>query len=288
MTQGRGAEFRSDPYDINSLTRALSDLGYGLEYLPETASTMDDARKFGTKPMVVLTNHQNRGRGRIGRSWLDQPGMSVLMTVVEPFNEIDGDPEGDSYLTQQFFVLAADIALQKVTENPGILIKWPNDIVFERRKVGGILIENPDYSAIATYPKLFGIGLNIHYPLADETFPNTDYGAISLSEIPHGKNRISRQDVVIKIMEEWSKARPHLRGVSHQPIWQKYDGLWRQNATALTGRRVRIIGINRTPDESIEGVVTDFPLGKALILTTRNGQQEFREFSSFTKVEVIN
>lgn len=289
MTQARGKEFQpSDPYNIDTLAKALNNMGYGLQYLPETASTMDDARKVGIKPMVILTNHQNRGRGRTGRSWFDQPDMSVLMTIAEPFNELDGDPTGDSYLTQQFFTLATVVALQEITGNPEVLIKWPNDLVFGRRKIGGILIENPDYSAVSTYPKLFGVGINVHYPSADEAFPNTDYGAISLSEIPHGENIVTRQGVVLKIMEEWSQARPHLRGVSYQPIWQKYEDLWRQNATALTGRRVRIVGINRTPDDTIEGVVTDFPLGKALILATQNGQQEFREFSSFTRVEVIN
>ena len=283
-----------DPYNADELRQSLAAFGYALSFSNETASTMDDARKVGIKPTVILTDHQTQGRGRTGRSWLDEPGMSVLMTIVEPFNEIDGDPRGNSFLPHQMFTLAACVALQEITGNPNVRIKWPNDLVYAGanqtnfgRKIGGVLVENPDYTSEGTYPKLIGVGINIHYPSAQDSFPKTDYGAISLSEVMHGKN-LHRQNIVTAIIREWSKARVALRGLSIPATLKKYTDLWNQNAIALTGKKIRISGVNNDPDKSIEGVVIKFPFRKALTLDTENGKQEFTEFSPNTRVEIIS
>lgn len=279
-----------DHYDIPALGQRLGGLGYDLVFFDQTTSTMDRAAEVGIKPTVVLADNQTNGRGRAGRSWFDQPGMSVLFTVVEPFNEIDGDPAGSSFEPQQMFVLAISIALQRLTQNPYIRIKWPNDLVYTGddqtpygRKIGGVLIENPDYSHNRPYPKLFGSGTNVFWhPVEGET----DYGAISLSEIARCET-LSRQDVVLTIMQEWSAARSHLRALSNPTIFQRYDDLWRQNANVLTNRRIRIVGVNRSKGETIEGEVLDCPLGKALILATKRGVIEFGEFNPNTKVGII-
>lgn len=279
-----------DRYDIPVLGQKLGELGYDLTFFDQTTSTMDEAAKLGIKPTIVLADNQTNGRGRAGRSWFDQKGMSVLFTIIEPFNEIDGDPKGSSFEPQQMFALAISIALQKLTQNPDIRVKWPNDLVYTGddqtsygRKIGGVLIENPDYLHNQTYPKLFGSGTNVFWHPAEG---ETDYGAISLSEIARCES-LSRQDVLLAIMQEWSITRPHLRDLSNPIIYQRYDNLWRENANVLKDKRIRIVGVNRTKDETIEGQVLETPLGKALILATEQGVIEFMEFNPNTKVEII-
>lgn len=279
-----------DSYNIPVLGQQLGELGYTLTFFDQTTSTMDEAARLGIKPRVVLADNQTNGRGRAGRSWFDQKGMSVLFTVIEPFNEIDGDPKGNSFEPQQVFTLAISIALQKLTQNPYIRIKWPNDLVYTGddqtpygRKIGGVLIENPDYAHNRTYPKLFGSGTNVFWHPAEG---ETDYGAISLSEIARCES-LSRQDVLLAIMQDWSIARPHLRALSNPTIFQRYNDLWRENANVLTNKKIRIVGVDRSKDEIIEGQVVDCPLGKALILATKQGIIEFGEFNPNTKVEII-
>src|SRR5260221_371507 len=95
-----------DHYDIIRIQEQFPSTGprsYEVGYVPQTASTMDEARKFQLKRGVILTDHQTQGRGRSGRTWYDTPGKSVLMTVSEHFNHAEGDPSPYSPLPMQMF-----------------------------------------------------------------------------------------------------------------------------------------------------------------------------------------
>lgn len=100
---------------------------------------------------VLVTREQTSGRGRQGRKWHSPPG-ALLMTAVMPF-----DPGRVGWTS-----LAAGIAVASAVRDLGAPagVKWPNDVVLEGRKLGGILVETND-------PKLcaVGIGLNVSNPL---------------------------------------------------------------------------------------------------------------------------
>ena len=103
---------------------------------------------------------QNAGRGRRGRSWLAPFGSGVCMSVGWQFAEA---PPTFSALS-----LAVGVAVIKAFNRLGIHgvgLKWPNDLQWQGRKLGGILIEMRGESA-GPAQVIIGIGINMHMPAA--------------------------------------------------------------------------------------------------------------------------
>lgn len=97
---------------------------------------------------VATTDHQTGGRGRLGRTWVDEPGGSLLVSVLlKPKRS----PEG--------LTLVAGLAVAEVVERAlgrPAQIKWPNDVFVDGNKVSGGLAELRDGAVV------LGIGLNVN------------------------------------------------------------------------------------------------------------------------------
>jgi BirA family biotin operon repressor/biotin-[acetyl-CoA-carboxylase] ligase len=103
---------------------------------------------------------QNAGRGRRGRTWVAPFGSGVCMSLGWQFTEA---PPTFSALS-----LAVGIAVVKAFERlkiAGVGLKWPNDLQWQGRKLGGILIEMRGESA-GPAQVIIGIGINMHMPAA--------------------------------------------------------------------------------------------------------------------------
>ena len=103
---------------------------------------------------VAVAEHQTRGRGRSGRSWEDEPGRSLLFSVLlRP---------GEGTLPQLSLVtaLATAEALQAAS-GVSASLKWPNDVLLDGRKVAGILLEASEGAVIA------GVGVNVNQDAGD-------------------------------------------------------------------------------------------------------------------------
>jgi BirA family transcriptional regulator, biotin operon repressor / biotin---[acetyl-CoA-carboxylase] ligase len=117
---------------------------------------------------VAATDHQTGGRGRLGRTWQETPGTSVLVSVLLR-------PPADRRLPELSLV-AALAAAETVEQTVALAaqVKWPNDVMLNRRKVAGILSELVDGTVVV------GIGLNVNQtreqlPLAAPTEPGSLY-----------------------------------------------------------------------------------------------------------------
>jgi BirA family transcriptional regulator, biotin operon repressor / biotin---[acetyl-CoA-carboxylase] ligase len=115
---------------------------------------------------VAATEHQTRGRGRLGREWDDAPGSSVLASIVL-------QPPVERHL-QELSLVAAIAAAETVEAATGLAaqVKWPNDVMLNRRKIAGILSELTDGVVVT------GIGLNVNQtreqlPLDSTTEPTS-------------------------------------------------------------------------------------------------------------------
>jgi len=126
-------------------------LGSPYLYFAETASTQDVLRG-SEQPhgAVAVAEHQTAGRGRSGRSWDDAPATALLFSVLLR-------PPATTALPQLSLVagLAVAAALERVSGAP-MLLKWPNDVLADGRKVSGILLEATG-GAVAC-----GIGVNVN------------------------------------------------------------------------------------------------------------------------------
>lgn len=132
--------------------------------LPECASTNSEAqalihRNRATDGCVVITDKQTAGRGQRGNRWEAAPGENLTMSVVWRPTFL---PAPDQFQLSQAVALAVhDWATTLLGPDPALRVKWPNDIFFGNRKLGGILIENT-LSGTMIQHSVVGIGMNIN------------------------------------------------------------------------------------------------------------------------------
>ncbi|MEY3201731.1 MAG: hypothetical protein RIR70_1281 [Pseudomonadota bacterium] len=106
---------------------------------------------------VLATEIQTAGRGRRGRSWHAFAGGSLIFSVRWARGPQAASPAGLS--------LAAGVAIAEVLESfgcAGLALKWPNDILIDQRKAGGILVEITGSPAAQSV--VIGVGLNTQLP----------------------------------------------------------------------------------------------------------------------------
>ena len=107
--------------------------------------------------LTIVANSQTGGKGQRGKTWQDIPGQSLLMSIII----------APQHTIQQQFLFNASVAvaianvLQKLDEGWRVRIKWPNDIIVNDKKAGGVLIENVLRGSRWSHA-IIGFGLNIH------------------------------------------------------------------------------------------------------------------------------
>lgn len=131
---------------------------YRIEYFEELESTNEYAKNCSQDRTVIIANSQTKGKGRLGRSWSNNPGEAVTMSI---FLKPDIEPETASMLT---IVLAMAI---KKTIDIDTMIKWPNDVVCNGKKIAGILTEMSVQGREINYV-IAGIGINVNVQKFDE------------------------------------------------------------------------------------------------------------------------
>ncbi len=122
---------------------------FDVHYYETVASTMDIARDNPRHGLVIQGGEQTGGRGRRGNAWLSPKGNLYQSIVLRP-------KTSQQYWGQLSFVMA--VALGKACEECGIknyVLKWPNDVLIDGRKLAGILIEGHNDFVIV------GTGVNI-------------------------------------------------------------------------------------------------------------------------------
>jgi len=128
----------------------------------QTSSTNDVAAEYAgdseNDGLVVLTEQQTAGRGRSGAKWYSGSGDSILCSVLLMDNKLSGE----------LLSLACAVAVAEGLDKPGgkqVRIKWPNDIILNGKKVGGILLESGVSSNKRFY--IIGMGINCHQKKED-------------------------------------------------------------------------------------------------------------------------
>jgi BirA family transcriptional regulator, biotin operon repressor / biotin---[acetyl-CoA-carboxylase] ligase len=177
-----------------------------LRWVAETGSTNADMAGLvagaepAAAPLVLVSDHQTAGRGRLDRTWQAPPGSSVLMTIAVPVGAI---PESRRTL------LSTALALAVHAVRPELSVKWPNDLVVPApeddplgyRKVGGILAEAINGPGDTDWV-LLGIGLNVNWPAVPDELEGI---AASLNDVVG--HELDREDLVASVLrrfdEEW-------------------------------------------------------------------------------------
>jgi BirA family biotin operon repressor/biotin-[acetyl-CoA-carboxylase] ligase len=146
-------------------------IGKNLIFLPEMNSTnsyaIDLLKNVNlAEGTVVHTTNQTQGKGQRGSTWISEPGGNLTASVVLKPTFLD--------IKNQFFLyqIAALAVYDAMAELLGtgqfdIKIKWPNDILVNRKKIAGILIENHIQNSQISWC-IVGIGVNVNQELFGE------------------------------------------------------------------------------------------------------------------------
>ncbi|SDS62067.1 biotin--[acetyl-CoA-carboxylase] ligase [Gramella sp. MAR_2010_147] len=209
-------------------------------------STNSFVRKFyegdtNFEPVCVRAISQTAGRGQRGAHWESKAGENLTFSILYPQNKLN---------VSRHFLLSASISLAvlevlRQMKIPDIKVKWPNDILSAKQKLGGILIENI-VKTEGIVASVIGIGINVN----QKDFKNLP-NAGSLRSITNQKFDLDEiLELFIVAIEKELKSLPNKRSID---ILEKYaENMFRLNvvSTFVSKEGERFNGI-------IRGVTTE-------------------------------
>lgn len=222
----------------------------------EVGSTNDAAFRLGEEGLkegvCVFAEHQTKGRGRLGRSWISPKYKNILFSVLlRP----DLSPAEVSKVTLMAAVSVVK-TLHSVTTHR-FSIKWPNDILFNEKKLCGILTEMSSEPDRVNFI-VVGIGINVNADPAELL-----KGATSLKEITG--NKLSRVEIAKKLLETLESDYLCLKKGDFALLakhWEEFS--------STSGRRVTV----NVHGRKIQGTAVGIDKEGALWIRTDSGLQE--------------
>jgi len=247
------------PLSIDRIRQACAFglIGSCLHYVESTDSTntlaQQLAREGTPNGTVVLAETQLKGRGRLGRSWVSPPYRNLSLSVVLR-------PDIASSEAPQIGLVAGLAVTETVREwGPHAMIKWPNDVLIDGRKLAGILTEMEAAEGRVQFV-VIGIGINLNSK--SEDFPPELHHRLTTLCAASG-GLVDRDAFAARLLSHLEQRYEMLLRdgfATIRPLWEALS--------CLTGRQVRIEGGTQT----CEGVVTGLAADGTLRLRSLEGQ----------------
>lgn len=220
---------------LNSLQISTALSPYQVYYQPVMSSTnewiLQNIPNLN-KGDLCLAEYQTAGRGRRGRQWLSPFAGQMIFSFYWTFNP-KKSIEGLS--------LVIGLAIAEVLN---VQVKWPNDILFDGRKLGGILVEIANHKN-GLLNLVIGVGINVSLPMQTEI--SQPYA--QLSEMDPDVDRQTLFPTLIQHLyvrlERFEK-----EGINaeFQQAWQNHNAFFNSEVNVITEQRV-ISGIEQGIDE---------------------------------------
>jgi BirA family biotin operon repressor/biotin-[acetyl-CoA-carboxylase] ligase len=204
---------------------------------------------------VVTAENQTKGKGQMGSVWTSQAGKNIVVSVL--IKDFLSDIS-ELYNLNIAFSIAVIQALEELNI-PKLSIKWPNDIMSDNKKIGGILIEN-SIKSDGTIFSVIGLGLNVN----QTNFENLPK-ASSLSAIC--KAQFDKEELLFLIIE---KLKQNIK------VWnQQYASLWMDYSNRLFKKGIPMPFQNQT-QQNFMGIIQGVSaIGKLQILLENDTIEEF-------------
>ncbi|MEY2930118.1 MAG: Biotin-(acetyl-CoA-carboxylase) ligase [Pseudomonadota bacterium] len=239
--------------------RQTGGAGWGepLEYLLETGSSNDDAlaaaRAGAASGSVFLAEHQTRGRGRRGRTWLAEPGQSLLFSVLMRPAHTEGRADSAPAQTGALTLavgLGVRAALAPHCTAEALLVKWPNDILCGRRKLAGILCES-QLAGSRVAAIVIGVGINV----GQQSFPPELASEVTSVSALRGPTQLQeeaelpREALLVALLDEVQRRVEQCEREGIEPLldeFRRHDAL-RDQQISVSGAR-ELSGVARGVD----------------------------------------
>jgi BirA family biotin operon repressor/biotin-[acetyl-CoA-carboxylase] ligase len=234
-------------------------LGHPVLYFGRVGSTNDVALEHAAagapEGLFVLADEQTSGRGRLDRTWWAPPGTSLLMSLLlrPPFSV---------RLAGQLPMCLGLAAIEGIEAVTGLrpALKWPNDLVWKGRKLGGMLTELRTSGERVDYAVL-GLGLNVNVAFDDQV-PG-ELAATAVSLLTALGKPVDRVTLLAAIIERCAERYERLlAGESLHEAWSdRLDTIGQQVVGAL-------------PSGPLQGTAAGVTAEGALILRLADGREE--------------
>jgi BirA family biotin operon repressor/biotin-[acetyl-CoA-carboxylase] ligase len=235
-------------------------LGKTIHYFNSIVSTNSKAYELASQGVkegeVVIAESQTKGKGRLGRNWFSPPYLNLyLSAILRP-----KIPPPQAPLITLMAAVATAEAIEKFS---GLqpLIKWPNDILLNGRKMAGLLNEIKSETDRIHFV-ILGIGVNLN--IAGKMFPK-EIRAIATSLKEEMGQGVSRKIFLASFLQELEKWYTVFIKQGEAIILKS----WRERAQ-IKGRQVRMVSFG----ETITGRAIDVDSDGALIIETRRGERK--------------
>ncbi len=211
---------------------------------------------------IVVADHQRAGKGRLQRRWITNPGSALALSMI-----MKPTLQEKEYL-QLFSAMAALALVKTLKEKYHIMaqIKWPNDVLIDRKKCAGILLE-ATWQGQELAGIVIGVGINI-FP---ESLPPADLLQFPATCVQnHTQVPIDRFDFLGNLIAAFFRLRANFNFVNFHNQWE--------NLLAFRGETVYII---ENDNINISGTLSGVELNGDLRLITQDGKS-----LTFTAAEV--
>lgn len=219
--KGRGYRLAQPLELLNAdiITAGLHDrTAIKIETQLSTDSTNRDLLERASRGELAITalfaEQQTAGRGRRGRAWLSPFGSNLYFSLLWRFTRSVADLPG--------LGLAIGVAMLRVLQRwnlQGLQLKWPNDLLCQGRKLGGILIEVQGETS-GPCAAVIGVGLNVHMPKAiDIDQPWIDLYQAGVTISARNQLAVTLLDEILMVLHQFSNT-----GLaSFLNEWRHYD-----------------------------------------------------------------
>jgi BirA family biotin operon repressor/biotin-[acetyl-CoA-carboxylase] ligase len=215
-----------------------------LVILSDVDSTNTFIKTLENKKMLdlVVAEKQSAGRGRRGNTW-DSPKI------------------GNIYMSLRFSIshkipalslvtgLIVKKAIQDASKETNVLLKWPNDLILNQRKAGGILVEIDQDKKIGNF--IVGIGINIESDVANKSW-------IGLKEID---NEVDRNKIIINIASAFEKI------ASGKEEFKNWQSEWEKHCVHMH----KEITLNLNDSDKVVGIFEGINHKGEMLLSNENG-----------------
>ncbi|GMR20372.1 MAG: bifunctional biotin--[acetyl-CoA-carboxylase] ligase/biotin operon repressor BirA [Gammaproteobacteria bacterium] len=189
---------------------------------------------------VCLAECQTRGRGRRGRQWMTSPYSNVILSLGWTFPGGPGSLAGLSLVVGVALVQAlADQGIE------GIELKWPNDLLWQGRKLGGVLV---DLQGEVNGPSLTILGIGINVRQQDGALEGVDQPWVDISRLTD--NIPDRNVFIAAILNRLTPALEKFKHAGFEPFredWTAHHAYHDQDVTLIQGNKAlhgRVRGVD--------------------------------------------
>lgn len=245
-----------------------------IRYFDRIGSTNDEAANWAEQGApelaLVAADEQTAGRGRSGRAWYSPAGASLSFSMVLY------PPEKEAPLLGRFNALGALAVSDALRELYGLqaLIKWPNDVLVDRRKVSGVLAE-ASWTGGELAALILGIGINVAPESVNE-------GALQKSKLlfpatyveAHSGRPVDRIQLLYATVEKLLYWRPRLPSAEFLKEWEArlaFKGEWVQVTSSESPAKDRPPGSLDGPPLIEEGEIIGLGPDGSLVLRSPSG-----------------